>query len=139
VHEGVEGVVKGVHEVGVVDWRLSACELRSEALVPVCEDVLVLVMVPLLEHVADVQIPGEVRSAILGNVENIVGLEVDLLVGVLQSLVPRNPLGPVRFHSFLIRQGTHLALYQLDNPESADLEHCVSVVPARFYLETNLL
>jgi len=27
VHEGVEGVVKGVHEVGVVDWRLSACEL----------------------------------------------------------------------------------------------------------------
>merc|ERR1719323_67686 len=27
VHEGVEGVVKGVHEVGVVDWRLCACEL----------------------------------------------------------------------------------------------------------------
>ena len=26
VHEGVEGVVKGVHEVGVMDWRLSACE-----------------------------------------------------------------------------------------------------------------
>ena len=27
VHEGVEGVVKGVHEVGVVDWRLSAWEI----------------------------------------------------------------------------------------------------------------
>ena len=37
----------------------------------------------------------------------------------------------------LIRQGTHLALYQLDNPERADLEHRVGVVPARFYLGTN--
>ena len=26
MHERVEGVVKGVHEVGVVDWRLSAWE-----------------------------------------------------------------------------------------------------------------
>ena len=27
MHEGVEGVVKGVHKVGVVDWRLSAWEI----------------------------------------------------------------------------------------------------------------
>ena len=26
MHERVEGIVKGVHEVGVMDWRLSACE-----------------------------------------------------------------------------------------------------------------
>ena len=137
MHERVEGIVKGVHEVGVMDWRLSACEkgvigleikqdnfveyvewisrsgsqqrtrltleqettfcctckLWSEALVPVCEDILVSVLVPLLvmvrvmsrvmvrvmstvmvmgnirsysnlEHCADVQVPGEVRSAI---------------------------------------------------------------------------
>ena len=37
----------------------------------------------------------------------------------------------------LIWQGTHLALYQLDNPESADLEHRVGVVPATFCLEIN--
>ena len=26
MHEGVEGIVEGVHEVGVVDRRLSACK-----------------------------------------------------------------------------------------------------------------
>ena len=36
----------------------------------------------------------------------------------------------------LIRQGRHLALYLFDNPESTDLEHCVGVAPALFYLDT---
>ena len=31
--------------------------------------------------------------------------------------------------TYLIRQGRHLSLDQLDNPESASLKHCVSVVP----------
>ena len=29
VHEGVEGVVEGVHEVGVVDWGLGALKGRG--------------------------------------------------------------------------------------------------------------
>ena len=29
VHEGVEGVVEGVHEVGVMDRGLGACKLKS--------------------------------------------------------------------------------------------------------------
>ena len=31
VHEGVEGVVKGVHEVGVMDRGLGACKERRIA------------------------------------------------------------------------------------------------------------
>ena len=29
VHEGVEGVVEGVHEVGVVDRGLGACKINN--------------------------------------------------------------------------------------------------------------
>ena len=31
--------------------------------------------------------------------------------------------------TYLIRQGRHLSLDELDNPESASLKHCVRVVP----------
>ena len=36
--------------------------------------------------------------------------------------------------TYLIRQGRHLSLDQLDNPESASLKHCVRVVPVTLRL-----
>jgi len=39
VHEGLERVVEGDHEVGMVNWRLSSRNDRRERLISVGEDV----------------------------------------------------------------------------------------------------
>ena len=45
VHEGVEGVIQGVHEVGVVDWGLGAWKGRGvERKVPKIPHLLLLLM-----------------------------------------------------------------------------------------------
>jgi hypothetical protein len=90
VHEGVEGVVEGVHEVGVVDRGLSACEFGGEALIPVGEDVHVLVVVPGLEDVRCVQLVRVIRTTVPCDFSDKVSLEINLFVCILQSLVARN-------------------------------------------------
>ena len=63
------------------------------------------------------------------DVEDVVGLEVDLLVGGLEGEVPGHPLLPVGLHHLLRGQGD-LALDQLQDPHGARVEHGVGVVPA---------
>ena len=55
--------------------RLSTCELGCKALVPVCEDVLHLVVLPRVEHLRHVHVIGVVRATLSGyngNIHNIV-------------------------------------------------------------------
>ena len=101
--------------------------LRGETLVSVGQNILVLVALPLMEHLPGVHVVRVVLAAVPGQVHHVVRLEVDLLVTVSQALVPGDPVLPAGLA--LLRVGkADVAEDELDRPEAADVKHGVCVV-----------
>ena len=104
VHECLHGVIQRLHEASHVDGGGCPGELGGEALVPVGQHVLVLVMLPRVENVSDIQVVRVVLAALLDNVHHKVRLEIDLLVTVSQLLVPEDPGPPILVHGLVVRE-----------------------------------
>ena len=126
-HEGLQRVVQGLHEVPHVDGGGGSGELGGEALVPVGQDVLVLVMLPSVENISDIEVVGEVLAAVLDNVHHEVCLEVNLLVTVLELLVPEHPGPPALVHGLVVGE-PDLPNQVLGQPEPNNIEHGEGVV-----------
>lgn len=92
------GIIERTHERRMMDGRLGSREDGGETLVSVRQDVLVLVVLPGVEHLGHVHVIPVVRF--LYQVVHKVGLEVDVVVTVLQGFVPgrsdgvENPIRP---------------------------------------------
>ena len=127
VHERLHGVIQRLHEASHVDRGGGPGELGGEALVSVGQHVLVLVMLPRMENVSDIQIVRVVLAALLDNVHHKVCLEVDLLVTVSQLLVPEYPGPPVLVHGLVVRE-SDLSHEVLGQPQTNNVKHGVGVV-----------
>ena len=126
-HEGLQRVVQGLHEVPHVDGGGGPGELGGEALVSVGQDVLILMMLPSVENISDIEVVGEVLAAVLDNVHHEVCLEVDLLVAVLELLVPQHPGSPALIHGLVVGK-PDLANQMLGQPQPDNIEHGEGVV-----------
>ena len=86
VHECLHRIVQSFHESRVVNRRFGSGKLAGEALVPVGEDVGVLVSLPRLENVGHVDVVAVVAG--LDQVVDKLRLEVDLLEAVFALFQP---------------------------------------------------
>jgi len=84
-------------------------------------------MLPCVEDVRHVDIPGVVATAVTHELLDKVCLEVDFLVAILECLVLCNPFLPVRVPGLGVGN-VDLAEDVLDAPEAAHVEHRVRVV-----------
>ena len=126
-HECLQSIVQGLHEVSQMDGGGGPGELGWEALVSVGQDILVLVMLPSVENISDIEVVRKVLTAVLDNVHHKVSLEVDLLVTVLELLVPEDPGPPGLVHCLVVRE-RDLANQVLGQPEPDNVKHGEGVV-----------
>ena len=127
VHKRLQCVIESLHEASQMDWRGGPGELGGEALVSVGQDVLVLVMLPRVENISDIEVVGEVLAAVLDKVHHEVCLEVNLLVTVPELLVPEHPGPPGLVHGLVVGE-PDLANQMLGQPEPDNVEHGEGVV-----------
>ncbi len=116
-----------------MNWGLISSEFGREADVSVSEDVLVLVVLPGVEDLADVEVVLVV--GILGQVHDEVGLEIDLIVAILergQLVQPFFPIGP---HGLLTSGQGDFAPDIIQSPERLHVKHGEGVV---LVLDTNI-
>ena len=126
-HERLQSIIQGLHEVPQVDGGGGTGELGWEALVSVGQDILVLVMLPSVENISDIEVVRKVLAAVLDNVHHKVSLEVDLLVTVLELLVPEDPGPPGLVHCLVVRE-RDLSNQMLGQPEPDNVKHGEGVV-----------
>ena len=123
--EGVPG--GGTKSGGSEYWIGLTGVLRGETLVSVGQNILVLVALPLMEHLPGVHVVRVVLAAVSGQVHHEVRLEVDLFMTVCQAGVPGHPVPPAGLP--LPAAGkVDVAQDEFDRPEAADVEHGVGVV-----------
>ena len=127
VHKRLQCVIKSLHEASKMDWGGGPGELGGKALVSVGQDVLVLVMLPRVEDISDIQVVRVVLAALLDNIHHKVSLEVDLLVTVSQLLVPEDPGPPLLVHCLVVRE-SDLPDQVLGQPQTNNVEHGERVV-----------
>lgn len=99
VHEGLQGVVKGDHEVGMMNRRLGSGEDGSERLVSVGQNIVVFVTFPDVENFCDVQIVWIL--VLFDEVLHESSLESDFLKTVLVGFLALEPSVGICNHSFV--------------------------------------
>merc|ERR1719474_638238 len=100
VHESLQRIVEGDHEVGMMDRRLSSREDGGERLVSVSQNIRVLVAFPNVEDFGDIEIVG--IFVFLAKILHEGTLESDFVVTVLVGLLFLEPLLGIGDHHFVI-------------------------------------
>jgi len=125
VHEGLERVVEGDHEVGMMNRRLSSREDGSERLISVCENVSVFVAFPNVEDFGDIQI---VRIFVLfAKILHERALESDFIEAVLVGFLSGLPILGI-FDHFFMRWKLNVSHNHVTGPHGGLIEHGVCVI-----------